>query len=148
MWIPGYCGADGIHKKQQHTRTVPYVQDWPNSLADWMRNSDELLMSRSTAILQIFQKDLLPAQGRGPLPPQSHPHSVVYLCIYFQQPGSEIIVNPLPGLRIRSISGRIRILQIRILKLDPDPGSYWHLKYQFKHLIFFLTSNIFLLIFE
>ena len=28
------------------------------------------------------------------------------------------------GLRIRSIF--IRILQIRILKSDPDPGSYWH----------------------
>ena len=33
------------------------------------------------------------------------------------------------GLRIRSIFGRIRIHQIRILKPDPapDPGSYWHL---------------------
>ena len=38
-------------------------QDWPSSLAEWIRNSDEQLMSRSTAILQIFQEDLLPAQG-------------------------------------------------------------------------------------
>ena len=38
-------------------------------------------------------------------------------------------------LRIRSIFGRIQ--QIRILKSDPDPGSYWHLKNQFKHLNFF-----------
>ena len=30
--------------------------------------------------------------------------------------------NP-AGLRIRSIFGRIRILQIIILKPDPDPGS-------------------------
>ena len=48
------------------------------------------------------------------------------------------------GLRIRSIFGRIRlrILQIRILKLDPDPGSYWHLKSQFKHLNFFHIKHI------
>ena len=41
------------------------------------------------------------------------------------------------GLRIRSIFGRIQIQQIRILKSDPDPVSYWHLKNQFKHLNFF-----------
>ena len=38
-------------------------QDWPSSLAEWIRNSGEQLLSRSTAILQIFQEDLLPAQG-------------------------------------------------------------------------------------
>ena len=49
-------------------------------------------------------------------------------------------------LRIRSIFGRIllriRILQIRILKPDPDPGSYWHLKNQFKHQILFHIKHI------
>ena len=54
----------------------------------------------------------------------------------------EVIIEPTylhinEGLRIRSIFGRIRILQIRILKSDPDPGSYWHFKNQFKHQIFF-----------
>ena len=49
------------------------------------------------------------------------------------------------GLRIRSIFGRIR--QIRILK--SDPGSYWPLKNQFKHLNFFhIKHTVFLLIFE
>ena len=51
-----------------------------------------------------------------------------------------------PGLGIRPIFGRIRlrirILQIRILKLDPDPGSYWHLKNQFKHLNFVHIKHI------
>ena len=48
------------------------------------------------------------------------------------------------GLRIRSIFGRlrIRILQIRILKPDPDPGSYCHLKNQFKHHNFFHIKHI------
>ena len=46
------------------------------------------------------------------------------------------------GLRIQSIFGRIRILQIRSLKWDPDPGSYWHLKNQFKHLNFFHIKHI------
>ena len=45
-------------------------------------------------------------------------------------------------LRIRSIFGRIRILPIRLLKSDPDPGSYWHLKNQFKHLNFFHIKHI------
>ena len=48
----------------------------------------------------------------------------------------------LAGLRIRSIFIRIRILQIRILKPDPDPGSYWHLKNQFKHENFFHIKHI------
>ena len=49
---------------------------------------------------------------------------------------------PKPGLRIRSIFGRIRILQIRILKSDTDPGSYWLLKNQFKHQNFFHIKHI------
>ena len=44
------------------------------------------------------------------------------------------------GLRIRSIFGRIR--QIRILKSDPDPGSYWHFKNQFKHQKFVHIKHI------
>ena len=55
-------------------------------------------------------------------------------------------INPIwyPGLQIRSIFGRIRlrILKIRILKLDPDPESYLHLKNQFKHLNFFHIKHI------
>ena len=46
----------------------------------------------------------------------------------------------LPGLRIRSIFGRLRIMQIIISK--SDPGSYWHLKNQFKHLNFFHIKRI------
>ena len=38
--------------------------------------------------------------------------------------------------------GRIWILQIRILKSDPDPGYYWHLQNQFKHLNFFHIKHI------
>ena len=33
--------------------------------------------------------------------------------------------------------------QIGILKSDPDPGSYCHLKHQFKHLNFFHIKHIF-----
>ena len=59
-------------------------------------------------------------------------------------PDPKQIIQYPPGLRIRSIFGRlqIRILQIRILKLDPDPGSYWHLKNQFKHQNFFHIQHI------
>ena len=52
------------------------------------------------------------------------------------------LVGTVPGLWIRSIFGRIRILQIRILKSDPDPVSYWDLKNQFKHLNFFDIKHI------
>ena len=53
-------------------------------------------------------------------------------------------VNLHIGLRIRSIFGRIQILPIRILKSDPDPdpGSYLHLKNQFKHQNFFHIKHI------
>ena len=44
------------------------------------------------------------------------------------------------GLRIRSIFGRIRIQQIRILKTGS--GSYWHLKNQFKHQNIFHIKHI------
>ena len=49
------------------------------------------------------------------------------------------------GLWIRSILGwiRLRIQQIEILKSDPDPGSYWHLKNQFKNLNFFSHQTYF-----
>ena len=41
-----------------------YVQEWCVTLADWIRNSDEIILSRSTSILQTFQQDLIPAQGK------------------------------------------------------------------------------------
>jgi len=37
-------------------------QDWCVSLAEWIRNNDETLISRSSSILSTFQDDLLPAQ--------------------------------------------------------------------------------------
>ena len=106
----------------------------------------------------------------GTLLPQAHPPhhhfcqgTYIYNCLFLMCPlvpqifFSIIFLHflPLPpligwlasqqaGLRIRSIFGRIRlrVLQIRILKLDPDPGSYWHLKNQFNHLNFFPIKHI------
>ena len=45
---------------------------------------------------------------------------------------------PYPGLRIRSIFGRIRILQIRILKPDPGSGSCFLKKAHFSCPAYFL----------
>ena len=38
-------------------------QDWSQALADWIRNNDENILSRSTKILNMFQEDLVPAGG-------------------------------------------------------------------------------------
>ena len=52
----------------------------------------------------------------------------------------------MPGLRIRSIfSGSCKSefqTGSRIRIPDPDPGSYWHLKNQFKHQNFFHIKHI------
>ena len=55
---------------------------------------------------------------------QGHVHVGVLTRIYMYLVGRYRYLYP--GLRIRSIFGRILIQQIRILKSDPDPGSYWY----------------------
>jgi len=40
-------------------------QEWCVSLAEWIRNNDEVILARSATILRTFQEDLLPAQDMG-----------------------------------------------------------------------------------
>ena len=44
---------------------VTSEQEWSQALAEWIRNNDENILSRSTKTLNLFQEDLVPAQGEA-----------------------------------------------------------------------------------
>ena len=70
-------------------------------------------------------------QAREPLHNQFHHLHHVECCLF-----SRVVADPVHFFAGSGSS------QSEFLTSDPDPGSYWHLKNQFKHQIFFYIKHI------
>ena len=57
-------------------------QEWSTSLAEWIRNNDETILSRSSKILNMFQEDLVQAQGK--MICSTELYYLIITTIYFQ----------------------------------------------------------------
>ena len=56
--------VDLLIREMWATVTVQPEQEWTSTLAEWIRNNDETILARSSKILNMFQEDLVQAQGK------------------------------------------------------------------------------------
>ena len=57
--------VDLVMKEMWAGITAQPDQEWSAALAEWIRSNDETILARSSKILNMFQEDLVPAQGES-----------------------------------------------------------------------------------
>ena len=134
-----WLGLTEKKKSMQHTHTHPTY--FPTNRRKLLLMEENLSRARGEKNVFYFLVNfcwyfyiflpLPPLRGQPAfiMPTLQAPQQGMTCPCRLEMPDSNPGLQVLPGLRIRSIFGRIRILQIRIFK--PDPGScflkYWPL---------------------
>ena len=59
-----WCLVDLVIREMWAGVTAQPDQEWTTTLAEWIRNNDETILARSSKILNMFQEDLVQAQGK------------------------------------------------------------------------------------